>query len=86
MEPGYTDRLTGWTAEKSGFVSRREQEILCLPSIQTGSYAHPASYPMGIGGSFPACKFCHSPLYSAEVKNTWISTPTPTMRLHDLLN
>jgi hypothetical protein len=43
--------------------------------IQTGSGAHPVSYPMGTGGSFPGGKAQlgrdadHSPLSSAEVKN-----------------
>jgi hypothetical protein len=39
--------------------------------------AHPASYSMGTGGSFPGSKAAgpeadHSPPTSAEVKNTWI--------------
>jgi hypothetical protein len=43
--------------------------------VQTGSGAHPASYPMGTGGSFPGGKgrpgrdADHSPPSSAEVKN-----------------
>jgi hypothetical protein len=43
--------------------------------IQTGSGAHPASYPMGTGGSFPRGKARpgrdadHLPPSSAEVKN-----------------
>jgi hypothetical protein len=43
--------------------------------VQTGSGAHPASYPMGTGGSFPGSKARpgrdanHSPPFSAEVKN-----------------
>jgi hypothetical protein len=42
---------------------------------QTGSGAHPATYPMGAGGSFPGGKARpgrdadHSPPSSAEVKN-----------------
>jgi hypothetical protein len=42
--------------------------------VQTGSGAHPASYLMGTGGSFPGGKARpgrdadHSPLFSAEVK------------------
>jgi hypothetical protein len=42
--------------------------------IQTGSGAHPASYTMGTGGSFPRCKTQlrhdadNSPPSSAEVK------------------
>jgi hypothetical protein len=44
------------------------------PCVQTGSGAHPASYSMGIGGSFPGGKARpgrnadHSPPSSAEVK------------------
>jgi hypothetical protein len=43
--------------------------------VQTGSGAHPASYPMGTGGSFPGGKARpgrdadHSPPSSSEVKN-----------------
>jgi hypothetical protein len=43
--------------------------------VQTGSGAHPASYPMGTGGSFPGGEARpgrdadHSPRSSAEVKN-----------------
>jgi hypothetical protein len=45
------------------------------PCIQTGSGAHPASYPMGTGGSFPGGKVRpgrdadHSPPSSAKVMN-----------------
>jgi hypothetical protein len=44
------------------------------PCVQTGSGAHPASYPMGTGGPFPGGKAWlgrdadHSPPSSAEVK------------------
>jgi hypothetical protein len=42
--------------------------------VQTGTGAHPASYPMGTGGSFPGGKAAgpeanHSQPSSAEVKN-----------------
>jgi hypothetical protein len=43
--------------------------------VQTGSGAHPASFPMGTGGPFPGGKARpgrdadHSPPYSAEVEN-----------------
>jgi hypothetical protein len=43
--------------------------------VRTGSGAHPASYPMGTGGSFPGGiarpgrDADHSPPSSAEVKN-----------------
>jgi hypothetical protein len=45
------------------------------PCVQTSSGAHPASYPMGTGGSFPGGKARPgrdadpSPPSSAEVKN-----------------
>jgi hypothetical protein len=50
--------------------------------VQTGSGAHPASYPVGTRGSFHGVKRLgresnHLPPSSAEVKNVWsyISTP-----------
>jgi hypothetical protein len=36
---------TGWTTERSEFKSR--SRIFYLHVVQTGSGAHPASYPMG---------------------------------------
>jgi hypothetical protein len=41
------------------------------PCVQTGSGAHPASYPMSTGGSFPRPRrdADHSPPSSAEIKN-----------------
>jgi hypothetical protein len=51
------------------------EDFSSSPCGQTGSGAHPASYPMGTGGSFPGGKARpgrdadHSPPYSAEVKN-----------------
>jgi hypothetical protein len=49
--------------------------------VQSGSGAHPASYPMGTRGSFPGgkaagCEGDHSPPSSAEVKNAWSYTST----------
>jgi hypothetical protein len=47
-------------------------DISSSPCVQTGSGAHPASYPMGTGGSFPGGKARpadHSPPSTAEVKN-----------------
>jgi hypothetical protein len=50
------------------------QDFSILHSIQTGSGAQPASYPMGSRGSFPrvkwqGCEADHSPPFSAKVKN-----------------
>jgi hypothetical protein len=36
--------------------SRQDQEFSLLHSVQTGSGAHPASYTMGTGSSFPGGK------------------------------
>jgi hypothetical protein len=50
------------------------EDFSSSPCVQTGSGAHPASYPMGTGGSFPEAKARpgrdadHSPPSSAEVK------------------
>jgi hypothetical protein len=54
--------------------------------IQTGSGAHPASYPMGtrsssLGVKRPGHWGDHSPPSSAEVKNAWRYTSTPPIRL-----
>jgi hypothetical protein len=51
------------------------EDFFSSPCVQSGSGAHPASYPRGTGGSFPGGKVRpgrdadHSPLSSAEVKN-----------------
>jgi hypothetical protein len=57
-------------------------EFSLLYIVCTGSGAHPASYPMGTGGSFPEGKAQgreadHSPPASAEFKEMWIYTSTP---------
>jgi hypothetical protein len=47
---------TGWTVEGSVFESRWCQEFSLLHVVHTGSGAHPASYKMGTGASFPEVK------------------------------
>jgi hypothetical protein len=47
---------TGWTTEGSEFESQYGQEFPLLHVVQTGSWAHPASYPMDTEGSFPRGK------------------------------
>jgi hypothetical protein len=42
-----------WTIEGSEFEFRYCRELSVLLIVQTGSGAHPASYPMGIAESFP---------------------------------
>jgi hypothetical protein len=46
-------QATGWTA-RVRFPAA--QDFSVLHSVQTGSGAHLASYPTGIGSSFPGCK------------------------------
>jgi hypothetical protein len=54
---------------------REAEDFSSSLCVQTGSGAHPASYPMGTGGSFPGSKALpgrdadHSPPSSAELKN-----------------
>jgi hypothetical protein len=46
-----------WTAEELMLDSwRGQRDFSLLHSLQTRYGAHPASYPMGIGGSFPSPK------------------------------
>jgi hypothetical protein len=42
----------GLWAGRPGFDSRKGQEFSLLYGVQTGSEAHPASYPMGTVGVF----------------------------------
>jgi hypothetical protein len=62
----------GWTI--GVWSSTGTQDFSSSSCIQTGSEAHPASYPMGTGGPFPGGKAWprrdadHSPPSSAEVK------------------
>jgi hypothetical protein len=56
-------------------------------SVQNGSGAQPASYPMGTRGSFPGGKAAGAWSWSltsisAEVKNVWSYISTPPVRLH----
>jgi hypothetical protein len=50
------------------------EDFSSSPCVQTGSGAHPASYPMGTRGPYPGCKARpgrdagHSPPSGAEVK------------------
>jgi hypothetical protein len=69
--------------EGSEFESWYGQKFSLLNVVQTGSEAHPASHPMGTGGSFPGVKrpgfeTHNSPWTSAEVKKMWIYTSTPS--------
>jgi hypothetical protein len=65
------------------FPSKGSDGIFSLHHrVQTGSGAHPASYPMGTGRSFSGVKQLgyeadHSPPSSAEVKNVWNDTSIP---------
>jgi hypothetical protein len=59
-------------------------------SVQTGSEAHPTTYPMATRGSFSGGKADgreanHLHSSSAEVKNSWSYTSTPPKRLHGVV-
>jgi hypothetical protein len=48
---------TGYGLDGRGVDSRQRQDLYLLQSVQTGSGAHPASYPVGTrGGPFPRGK------------------------------
>jgi hypothetical protein len=50
------DSVVGIGTEGSEFEFRWGQEFSLLHVVQTGSGAHPASYPMGTGGSLSEVK------------------------------
>jgi hypothetical protein len=71
----------GWMTEMSEFESQLGEEF-SLHVVQTGSVAHPASYPIGSEGSFAGVKLLgheadHSSPTSAEVRRMCIYTSTP---------
>jgi hypothetical protein len=45
--------IMGWTTQVLEFETPYGQEFSLLHVVQTGSGAHPASYPMATGGFFP---------------------------------
>jgi hypothetical protein len=77
----------GWTiGVRSPTGTEHSSSSSC---VQTGSGAHPASYPMGTGGSFrggkvrPGRDADHSLPSSAEVKDEeGLCLPPPPKRLH----
>jgi hypothetical protein len=69
----------GWMTRVK-FPARAKRFSLSL-HVQTGSGAHPASYPMNTGSFYPevkrpGCEADHSPPYSAKVKKKWSYTFT----------
>jgi hypothetical protein len=65
---------TGCTTEGPGFDFQEGQDFSLLHNVQTGSKAHPASYPVGTGTisrgvKRPGLEADHSPPSSAEVKS-----------------
>jgi hypothetical protein len=46
----------GYELDGQGSIPGKGKNCSLLHSVQTGSEAYPASYPMGTGGSFPGSK------------------------------
>jgi hypothetical protein len=74
----YDAWLRAWLSSSPGRVKNFPLHV-----VQTSSEAHPVTYPMSIGGSFPGIKrkgreADHSPPSSAEVKNDGAVTPLPS--------
>jgi hypothetical protein len=70
----YTDWARGWTTGVR--LPAGAGDFSLNYCVQTGSDAHPASYPMGTGVFSPGIKrpgheADHSPPSSAEIKNEW---------------
>jgi hypothetical protein len=67
--------VSDYGLDDRGSIPRQgAEDFSSSPCVQSGSGAHPASYPMGTGGLFPGGKARpgrdadHSPPSSAEVK------------------
>jgi hypothetical protein len=65
----------GWMIRGSN--PGRGWKFFLLHSVQTGSGAHPASYPMGARVKWPGCDDDHSPPSIAEMKNASPIPPLP---------
>jgi hypothetical protein len=77
-------RASGYGLDKRGVKSSSltRSRIFSSSSRPDRFWAHPASYPMGTGGSFPWSKAAGAwswppPPSSAEVKKAWVDTSTP---------
>jgi hypothetical protein len=71
----------GWT---DGVRNPAVARFFLFHNVQTGSGAHPASFPLGTGGPLlgvnrPGREADHSPPSSAEVKNVGARPPLPHM-------
>jgi hypothetical protein len=84
----YSARLrTGWSGVR---VPVGAGKFSSHHRVQTGSGAHPVSYPVGTRGSFPGDKATVAwswppPPSSADVKNAWSYTSTLPIRLHGVV-
>jgi hypothetical protein len=79
---------TGWMI--GGLSPGRGWEFSLHHCVQTGSGAHPASYPavpeaLSLGVKQPGCEADHSPPSSAEVKDVWSCFSTPPVHLHGMV-
>jgi hypothetical protein len=80
---GFLEQLSrysdGLRARRPGFDSQKRQVFSLLHSVQTGSGAHPASYPMCTGVKRLGREADHLNPSSAEVKNGGAIPPFPHM-------
>jgi hypothetical protein len=85
----YSDWLGAARSDVRGSIPGGVRNVSLRHRVQTGSWAHPASYPMGTrvsfsGGKWPGREADHSPPSSAEVKECvelYLHSPkTPSWR------
>jgi hypothetical protein len=75
---------TGYEMDGRGSIPGKTRDFTLLYSVQTGSGAHQASYPMGTGVKRSKREADHSSPSSAEVKNGGAIPPSP-MWLHGIV-
>jgi hypothetical protein len=77
----------GYGLDDRGFESQQGLGTFSIHHrVQTGSGAHPASYPMGtrdfsVGVKREGREVDHSPPSSAEIENAWSYNSAPPIRL-----
>jgi hypothetical protein len=93
-EPGQHSWYSGWlwAGQPRGWISSPGGDKNFLFSMSSrsalGSTQPPIKWvqgPLSPGVKRPELEADHSPLTSAKVKNTWIYTSTPPIRLHGLV-
>jgi hypothetical protein len=78
-EPGYLSRYSSELVldDRASVLERGKRFFSLFHCVQTGSGAHPTSYPMGTISKLPGCNDDQSSSSDAEVKNCGVILTLP---------